>query len=137
MIDFSTIDRPILFDDFEPGTQIGSQSLHIDEAMFDLWVSLYPNDAACRPVMPPGMMAMVVMRGYMYVIPQRPPGNIHAEQRIDLVQLPKIGDTVTTIYHCERREERVGRKWVYLTSDTADESGKLLFSGRMTTIWSQ
>ena len=85
MIDFSTIDRPILFDDFEAGTQIVSQSLHIDEAMFDLWVSLYPNDAVCRPVMPPGMMAMVVMRGYMYVIPQRPPGNIHAEQRIDLV----------------------------------------------------
>lgn len=137
MIDFATIGRPILFADFEPDSELGSHVIQIDEAMFALWVSLYPNDAACRPVMPPGMMAMVVMRGYMSTIPERPPGNIHAEQRIDLVQLPKIGDAVTTIYRCERMEERLGRKWVYLTSNTVDDAGNTLFTGRMTTIWSQ
>ena len=137
MIDFAAIDRPILFADFEAGAKIGSHTFQIDNAMFELWTSLYPNDAACLPVMPPGMMAMVVMRGYMYAIPKRPPGNIHAEQRIELVRLPNIGDIVTTTYYCERAEERVGRKWVFLTSDTADDAGNMLFAGRMTSIWSE
>jgi len=137
MIDFQTIDRPILFADFEADTEIGTQTFTISEEMFALWTKLYPADAACSPFMPPGMMAMVVMRGYMGAIPNRPPGNIHAEQRIELLQLPNIGDTVKTAFRCSRREQRVGRKWVYLTSDTTDETGNILFVGRMTSIWSQ
>ncbi len=129
--------KPLLFDDFVENEVIGDQSFTISEAAFTQWTGLYPGDTACRPYMPPGMMAMVVMRGYMHAIPDRPPGNIHAEQRIELVRLPKIGDTVTTTYRCDRKEERVGRKWVYLTSDTADAEGNTLFSGRMTSIWAE
>jgi hypothetical protein len=137
MIDFSSVDRPITFADFEAGAEIGSQEFEIDNAMFELWTSLYPTDADCFPVMPPGMMAMVLMRGYMHAIPKRAPGNIHAEQQIDLVRLPKIGDTVMTTYRCVRKEERLGRKWIYLASKTTDEAGETLFLGRMTTIFAQ
>lgn len=129
--------KVLLFDDFVEDKVLGDESFTISEEAFAKWTSLYPDDTACRPLMPPGMIAMVVMRGYMKVIPKRPPGNMHAEQRIDLIRLPNIGDTVTTTYRCARKEERLGRKWVYLTSDTADDSGESLFLGRMTSIWAK
>ena len=137
MVDFMALDRPVLFADFESDTAIGSQTFEISEEMFTLWTSLFPDDAACRPFIPPGMFAMIVMRGYMSVIPNRPPGNIHAEQTADLVRLPRIGETVTTTFRCDRAEERVGRKWVYLVSVTKDGAGEPLFNGRMTTIWAE
>lgn len=137
MIDFQAIDRPVLFTDFEADAAIGTHTFEITEDMFNRWVSLFPHDAECRPFMPPGMSAMVVMRGYMNVIPKRPPGNIHAEQAADLIRLPKIGDTVTTHFQCARAETRIGRKWVYLVSDTRDSAGESLFVGRMTTIWAE
>jgi hypothetical protein len=137
MIDFTTFDRPVLFADFQPGEAFGSETFAIDEAAFAQWTALYPRDAACRPLMPPGMTAMIVMRGYMHVIPNRPPGNIHGEQQFDIARLPRIGDTVTTTYACEKKYEKAGRKWLYLTSDTKDESGETLFTGRMTSIWAE
>ena len=130
-------DQPILFDDFVEGADIGSESFTIDEAALERWTALFPADAKCRPYMPPGMVAMIVMRAYMHVITPRPPGNIHAEQQYDIRQLPKIGDTVTTSFKCGRKQERVGRKWVYLETVTKDVRDVPLFVGYSTTIWSR
>jgi acyl dehydratase len=81
------------------------------------------------------MIAMVVMRAYMAIMKDRPPGNVHAGQKFWIGRLPKLNDRLTTRLRCLGKECKNNRGWITFASETTDEVGEILFRGRMTTIW--
>ena len=125
------------FETFAPVQDFGAFDYQVDEAAFDRWVALYPDDAAHRPLVPSGMAVAVMMRAYMALLQPRPPGNIHAGQHLHIHRLARIGDTMTTSLACIAKELRKERRWVTFETETRDAAGELLFTGRLTSIWAQ
>jgi hypothetical protein len=124
------------FSDFVPGGAIGSSDFTFDDAAAAAWTGLFPDDGARLPQMPAAMIAMVVMRAFMSIIPARPPGNVHAAQQFRISKLPALGERLSTSITCLRKELKNNRKWVTFDSETLDAKGAVLFRGQMTTIWS-
>ncbi|KAA8605733.1 hypothetical protein AL036_17670 [Salipiger aestuarii] len=125
----------ITFDDFRPGHIFGTAPVTLDDALFGKWTALFPDDAACAPDMPEGMIAVLVMNAYMELIAPRPPGNVHAGQTFALERLPKLGETVNTTITCTGKELRKGRRWLTLETRSHDDADNFLFSGEMRLIW--
>jgi acyl dehydratase len=125
----------ITFADLQPGAALGECSFTVGEETVAQWTALFPGDRASLPLMPPAMIVMVVMRAYMALIKDRPPGNIHAGQKFSISRLPVLNETVTTKLSCMRKELKKDRRWVTFATDTTDAAGELLFRGEITTIW--
>lgn len=123
------------FDDFRPGTALGECSFAFNEDAVAGWSSLFPDDRRSLPTMPVAMIAMVVMRAYMAIMKDRPPGNVHAGQKFWIARLPRLNDRLTTRLSCLDKERKNERRWVTFASETTGAAGEVLFRGRMTTIW--
>lgn len=125
----------LTFDSFITGQSFGEATVHVDESLFQRWISLFPADAECAPRMPEGMAAVVMMNAYLELVSPRPPGNVHAAQDFNLFSLPHIGQSVRTRVICKSKEIRNGRNWIDLETDSRDDTGALLFTGAMRLIW--
>lgn len=123
------------FDVLEAGSLLGEHRFVFDEAALGEWTALFPEDAGCRPVMPPAMLAMVVMRAFIAIMHDRPPGNVHAGQSFELLRLPVLDERLVTRLRCQCKDLRNGRRWVTFNSETSGDHGELRFSGVMTTLW--
>jgi hypothetical protein len=121
--------------DFVPGTVLGECPFSFTPETLALWTDLFSDDARCRPTMPPAMIAMVVMRAFMQILHDRPPGNIHAGQKFWISRLPELNERLVTTLRCVDKDLRNERRWVTFASDSVDGAGGVLFSGKMTTIW--
>ena len=108
----------LTYDDFEAGRSLGQAEFPLDGAVLDRWRRLFPNDEL-DGLMPHGMVAVVSMRAFFEVVPERPPGNIHAAQLFDMLRLPRSGETLTTRVSCLAKEIRRERKRVTFATDTA------------------
>ncbi|CAO3435419.1 MaoC family dehydratase [Azospirillum doebereinerae] len=123
------------FATFQPGDVVGTGSLLFDEAALETWCAIFPDDRALAPAMPPGMTAMVTMRVYMDLLDDRPPGNIHASQSVEMLGPVVLGDRLTTTLVCAGKEERNGRRWLDFVTDTRNQTGAPVFRGRKRIIW--
>jgi hypothetical protein len=123
----------ITYDSFTPGEVMGASEAVLDAAMLQAWHALFPEDDL-GGVMPQGMVAAISMRAYAEVVQPRPPGNVHAAQRFDLLRQPRQGERLTTTISCLEKEMRKGRPWVTLGMETDGPAGPA-FRGRMTVIW--
>lgn len=125
----------LTFEGFVPGAELGVHETMLDAEGAARWCALFPGDAEVLPNMPPGMSAAVIMRAYTAVVTPRPPGNVHGEQVVDMHHLPRLGDLLRTRFVCEGKELKKDRRWVKLASETTNERGELLFTGRMVILW--
>ncbi len=125
----------LTYDDFEPGSSLGQATFTLDEVALDRWRRLFPADDR-QGVMPHGMLAVLSMRAFFKVVPDRPPGNIHAAQRFDLARLPRSGETLTTRVFCVAKEIRRERKRVTFGTETLGPHGPA-FTSRMTILWAK
>ncbi len=125
----------ITFDALAAGQEFGVCPFDFTDEAVEQWATLFPDDSACWPVMPPAMTSMVVMRAFMQLLRDRPPGNIHAGQKFVIATLPRLGDSLITTLGCIGKEVKNERRWVRFGSETRDHSGRPLFRGEMTTIW--
>lgn len=125
-----------LFETFEPGHVIGTRTLTLDRDLVENWLRLFPDDRD-GDRMPAGMIAAVYIRAYSDILLPRPPGNVHGAQRFQIARLPAIGDRLVTDLSCQSKELKGERRWVTFGSETRHESGTLLFSGLMTTLWAK
>ncbi len=123
----------ITYDSFVSGKIMGVRDMVLDAPMLAAWEALFPEDEA-HGAMPHGMMAVISMRAYAEILQPRPPGNIHAVQRFDLVRRPQQGERLTTTITCIEKDMRKGRGWVTLGMETTGTEGPA-FTGRMTVIW--
>jgi hypothetical protein len=123
----------ITYDSFVPGRVMGMCETVLDSAALRAWHALFPEDDL-GGVMPHGMAAAIAMRAYAEILRPRPPGNVHAAQRFDLLRLPREGERLATTLTCLARERRRGRPWITLGMETVGAAGPA-FRGRMTVVW--
>jgi hypothetical protein len=126
----------ITFADFQPGAVLGERAFAFDEPALAQWLTLFPDDRGAAPLMPPAMIAMVIMRTFTDVLRDRPPGNIHARQTFGITRLPTLNEHLTTTLSCRAKELKRERCWVTFLFDTTDATKAPLFRGEMTTVWS-
>jgi len=125
----------LTFDSFQPGASMGRATEVIDAEVLDAWRQLYPWDAAAADALPSGIATVLLMRAYMRILTPRPPGNIHARQRLELLAPIASGEEVTTEIECVGKELKRERRYVELACRASGKAGRPLFDGRMTIIW--
>jgi acyl dehydratase len=125
----------ITFDDFQPGATMGHATDVVDERILDLWKQLYPWDTVPAGELAPGLATVLLMRAYMRILTPRPPGNIHARQRMELIAPAKPGEEITTSLQCTGKELKRERRYVEMAARATGIGGRLLFTGRMSLIW--
>lgn len=125
----------ITYADFQPGELLGRSRFTLEAPVIEAWRRLFPADDH-DGVMPHGMAAVISMRAYVDVVPDRPPGNVHAAQRFELLRLPRVGEVLVTIVSCLEKEIRRERRRVTLTTETTGDEGPTL-RGRMTVLWAR
>ena len=126
----------VTFANLEPGKNVGQVTFCVTSDLLKLWYELYPlNKASGIQTIPAGMAMVVFMRAYMAILPFRPPGGVHARQRLELRKLPCLGEFLKTQLRCTGKEFKKGRRWVHFVADTWNERGELMFSGELSSIW--
>ncbi len=120
------------FEDFTAGSALGRHEETVDADLLAQWRSAFP-DAPDTPS--PGGFAMAfAMRAYLTILPERPPGNIHARQRLVLHRAITEGDQVAATLSCVAKELRGERRRLTLAVAAAARDGPL-FDAEMTILW--
>lgn len=127
----------LTFDKFPVGQSLGTHSFAIDASTLRLWRKLYSDEGRPGPVVSPGMVTMIVMRGYMTVLRPVPEGNIHAGLSLEMCKLPEIGHTLTTEITVTNKEQRKGRLWVYMDIIARDDLDRVICMGKTRSIWAR
>ena len=124
----------VTFDALTAGSCLGSCAMAVtacDVAAFD---GLLPRPAVPGSV-PPGFAVALMMRGYMSILPRRPPGNIHASLQLEWGVPLTIGDRVRLSLRCAGKEWRRGRPWVRFESMLERADGALVLAGTKWMVW--
>ncbi len=127
----------LTFNDFEPGKSFGTLTETPDPALLDQWSKLYPNDVVPPGAMPRGISTVLMMRAYMQLLQPRPPGNIHARQKMRLHSPIRPGDRISTELRCVSKEVRRERRYVTFEAHGTRQDGACCFEGVMTMIWAK
>lgn len=120
------------FGDFTEGSMLGRHEETIDADLLTQWRSAFP-DAPDTPS-PGGFATAFAMRAYLTILPERPPGNIHARQRLVLHRAIAEGDRVAATLTCVAKELRGGRRRLTLAVAASSED-RPLFDAEMTILW--
>ena len=127
----------LTFDDFEPGAPMGSVTDVIDAALLEKWHALYASDADLTNGVPTGLATVLMMRAYMRILVPRPPGNIHAGQKLMLHAAIERGETVRTALQCAGKKMHRERRFVEFMVKATGHAERLLFTGTINLIWAQ
>jgi acyl dehydratase len=131
-------ERPVLFEHFEPGSLMGEYSETYSPALAQRWQAIFGDTEAAGaggPAEQAGMAVVMMMRAYLNVVAPRPPGNIHARQKVQLHGLPRPGETVRAAVRCMSKSMRRERRYIELRVEGSGENGRPLFAGDLTLIW--
>lgn len=123
------------FERFVPGAALGACTERVEARALARWAELYPWDAPLEDEAPAGLATVMLLRAYMRVVSPRPPGNVHARQRLELISPLRCGEAITTAFSCAGRELRRERRYVEIDARGTGEDGRDVFTGRMTLIW--
>jgi len=129
---------PILFEDFQPGALMGECVQVYDAGQARRWQAIFgsqPEDGAEGPVEGVCMAVVNMMRAYLDVVAPRPPGNVHARQKLQMHGVPVQGESMRVTVVCARKEMRRERRYLELQVSGAGEGGRKLFDGLITLIW--
>lgn len=135
----TTRDDVWTFDDFTEGADIGSIEVTLDERRLSLWQRVYaPAGAALSPnEVPYSLLVAAMMECYLKVIPSRPPGNVHAAQKLSFPDRPVApGARLRFDFSCLSKMPKRDRRWVTLGVHAFDRERPVL-DGEIVTIWSR
>jgi hypothetical protein len=126
----------VTFETFQPGAAMGSIRERVDDEILGLCRDIYGPDSS-SDARRPELATICSMRAYLKVVSPRPPGNIHARERISIDDLPKPGEEIETSIICVSKEMKGERRRVVLSARTTGEGGRALFSAEMTMFWAR
>jgi len=124
----------LTFETIPLDSEIGRRELLLESETVARWRELFPGDDA-DGLMPPGMIAVVTVKAYSDILVPRPPGNVHGEQRFEMIRLPRVGERLLTRLSCVSKERKGERRWVRFLTETTDAAGDACFRGLMTVLW--
>jgi hypothetical protein len=125
-----------LFDDFAEGTEFTDIALPLDDRLVGLWEQIYgpPKEAG---VIPSGLLVATMMKAYLSVFQPRPPGNIHAGQKLAFRgRKVMVGSCLTATVACRRKQLRKERRWVDFAV-TLHDGGDTVLVGEISSIWAR
>jgi hypothetical protein len=123
------------YDSFEPGKAMGSVQTVLGDAFCDLWRRIYPADELSGDLLPIAASTVILMKAWRTIVDPRPPGNVHASQKVHFTAAPRLGETVNTEVRCIAKELRKDRKFVTLLTQSTGDGGRALFTGETLLIW--
>jgi len=122
------------YDRFEPGALIGETGIRLDADILSNWAHLFPGTPQGK--VSPDLLTAMMMRGYMAVISPRPPGNVHAGQRLCWTgHLPAQDSLLQARYRCLDKEIRKERRRVTIGAQLVDEDGLVVLEGELLMMW--
>lgn len=134
-----TLSAPvILWEHFAPGTLLGECTQTYDTAQASRWQALFgchATDGAGGYAEQAGMATIMMMRAFLHIVAPRPPGNIHAGQKLTLHDLPHPDETVRLSVRCLDKRMRKERRFVDLSVACHGLDGRAIFRGELTLIW--
>lgn len=87
------------FDDFSPGALLGETSIVIDAERVAAWRDIYGEDGGeggagdATGRVPRGLLVAGMMEAYLTAVQPRPPGNVHASQKLRFGRPPGVPAT--------------------------------------------
>jgi hypothetical protein len=123
------------FDNFVPGDTIGSATDRVDQHLLQTWAEIYSADPPTGDNTSTNLAAALVMRAYLEVVSPRPAGNIHVGEVILLHDAPAIGEILTTVVKCHRKEVKRERRFVEFSTYTTGNDGRSLIDAKLKLIW--
>jgi len=125
-----------VFDDFEPGSELGHMAINVDAARLQTWRNIYGTTPEAGSV-PFGMLVAAMMEAYLKAFQPRPPGNIHVNQKLAFCGGPvKLGTEIDITVSCLSKELRKDRRWVTFAIAMRDGTQDVLL-GEVLTIWAR
>lgn len=126
--------------DFQPGAALGAIAVALDARRLALWNSIYGEiGGAAGPdgPVPHGLIVAAMMEGYIGAIQPRPPGNIHAGQRLAFTgHAVRPEARLAIAFTCKGKEIRRGRRWLAL-GVTIHDGDALVADGEIVSIWAR
>jgi len=122
-----------VFDDFHPGAELGHVSIVLNAERISNWSAIYGGTS---DHVPPGLLVAVMMEAYLKAIQPRPPGNIHASQKLIFGEAAKPGDQLDATLTCIDKTMRNERRWVTFGVTLRNRSRDVL-RGEIRTIWAK
>ncbi|CAH1696367.1 Acyl dehydratase [Hyphomicrobiales bacterium] len=123
------------FDDFRPGLELGRLAIPMNDARLAHWVAIYGEPVVDGRV-PSGMLVAAMMEAYLTAVKPRPPGNIHASQKLSFGKPVYPGDRLDAEVTCLWKEMRKERRWVAF-GVTLRNGNRDVLSGQIRTIWAK
>jgi acyl dehydratase len=124
----------VTYDRLAPGETVGRLSLDVTAADIEDYRAIAGTEDLPLPLSP-GLAVALMMRAYMRLMPRRPPGTIHASQRIRLGAPLAAGDRVTIALRCMEKERRKERGWVRFETEIRNQSEALVLAGEQWMVW--
>jgi hypothetical protein len=130
--------EPALWDfaRFVDGQVLGTHRMCLDESRLRLWSEIFEmpgNEGALSG----SLLVNAMMEAYLSVAQPRPPGNIHAGQKITSYgRPPKLGETLSVTIAVGGKSERKNRNWLAFNS-TIRAGDEVLLEGEILTIWAK
>jgi len=139
MSDAAADDKVWLFEDFEEGAAVGSVEVTVSQDNLNLWRSIYgmPGEDSAPEHLPQSLLTAAMMEAYLRVIPRRPPGNVHAAQKLVFsgTRVPP-GAHLVFDFSCISKELKRERRWVTLAMRCSDGRQPVM-EGEISTVWAK
>ena len=126
---------PWTYDDFQPGEPLGETSLTLDEERIGHWSAIYGPPVE-EDTVPSGLLMAALMEAYLATVAPRPPGNIHASQRLVFGAPARPGDRLDAAVTCLAKEVRKSRGWVTFGVDLR-RAGEAVLFGEVRVVWAR
>lgn len=126
---------PYTYDRFQPGAMLGVWEETMNAELIAQWSELFgahDSDTAARSH---GLTVACMMRAYLGVVSPRPPGNIHARQKLSIIAPPKVDEAIRNEVWCVGKELRKERRYLTIEVKGDGEGGRPLYTGELSLIW--
>jgi hypothetical protein len=121
---------------FEAGQSLGSVTVTMDRARLRLWSEIFEQPAPGE-TLSASLLVPAMMEAYLSLAQPRPPGNIHAGQKLVFFgRAPRPDEVLDIAVTVTEKFERKGRKWLRFTC-SIHVGGALLATGEILTIWAR
>lgn len=130
--------KPVLYADLIPNVVVGKHSDLYDQKMADKWKTIFkdsPEGDTGNGAQAASIGMVLAMRAMLTSVAPRPPGNVHARQKIRMHTLPKLNETIHSEITCLNKEIKRERRYVDFGVIGKNAEGHLVYEARMSLIW--
>jgi hypothetical protein len=124
------------FDRLDVGQVLGEVVVPVEADFLRAWAALFPGSLeAAGEHLPCGLVAALMMRGYIKILAERPSGNVHVEQGFFWGARVAKGSRLVVRLSCLRKELKGERRWVWFANQLESTEGEFHARSTMKFLW--